>query len=143
MRPWGAKATATGIRVFHWASERVLHAQEQLHGIEVNKADGVARVGAGVRKNELNEALRPHGLLFGPDPSSNPCLGGMASTGGSGMSTPMYGTTKENVLSLTVVTAEGEIIETRRAVRKSSTGRVAHRAERYGLRPRSEQAAKG
>ena len=91
-------------------------------------------MGAGVRKNELNLALRPHGLLFGPDPSSNPCLGGMASTGGSGMSTPMYGTTKENVLSLTVVTAEGEIVETRRAVRKSSTERVAHRAERYGIR---------
>jgi len=95
---------------------------EQLKGIEVRVADMNAKVGAGVKKLELNKALFSMGLLFGPDPSSNPCIGGMCSTGGSGMSTPKYGTTKENVLALTVVTPEGRIIQTRRAVRKSSTG---------------------
>lgn len=38
------------------------------------------------------------------------------------MTTLRYGTTKENVVSLLVVTAQGEIIETRRPVRKSSSG---------------------
>lgn len=79
-------------------------------------------VGAGIYKNELNSFLAPHGLLFGPDPSSNPSLGGMAATGGSGMSTLRYGTVKENVVSLVVVTPQGEIVRTRRMVRKSSSG---------------------
>jgi D-lactate dehydrogenase (cytochrome) len=82
----------------------------------------LAVVGAGVLKNELNEFLRPHGMLFGPDPSSNPTIGGMASTGGSGMSTLKYGTSKENIRSMVVVTPSGRVIRTRKAVRKSSTG---------------------
>ena len=82
----------------------------------------LAVVGAGVLKNELDRFLRPHGLLFGPDPSSNPSVGGMASTGGSGMSTLKYGTSKENVVSMTVVTPAGRVVKTRQAVRKSSTG---------------------
>ena len=76
----------------------------RLKKIEVNAAERLAMVGAGVLKLELGKALLPHGLLFGPDPSSNPSLGGMASTGGSGMSTMMYGTTKENVRSLSELT---------------------------------------
>lgn len=96
----------------------------RLTKVEVNVEERLATVGAGVLKLALAKALKPHGLLFGPDPSSNPSLGGMASTGGSGMSTMMWGTTKENVRGLTVVTCEGDVIEaTRRArVRKSSTG---------------------
>lgn len=68
------------------------------------------------------QALEPYGLLFGPDPSSNPSIGGMASTGGSGMTTLKYGTTRENVVSLEVVTAQGGVLRTRQSVRKSSTG---------------------
>lgn len=90
--------------------------------IEVFPGDGVAKVGAGVLKNELNKALAPHGFCFGPDPSSNPSIGGMASTGGSGLSTLKYGTSKENIRSLVVVTPTGDIIKTRADVRKSSTG---------------------
>ena len=82
----------------------------------------LAVVGAGVLKNELNKFLEPHGMLFGPDPSSNPSVGGMASTGGSGMSTLKYGTSKENIRSMVVVTPSGRIVRTRQAVRKSSTG---------------------
>lgn len=46
----------------------------------------------------------------------------MASTRGSGLSTVMYGTTAENVVSLKVVTPEGKLVQTRRRVRKSATG---------------------
>ena len=90
----------------------------------ISAVDGeqLAVVGAGVLKNELNKFLEPLGLLFGPDPSSNPSIGGMASTGGSGMSTLKYGTSKENVRSMTVVTPTGRVIRTRQPVRKSSTG---------------------
>mmetsp|Transcript_16399 Transcript_16399/g.27567 ORF Transcript_16399/g.27567 Transcript_16399/m.27567 type:complete len:475 (-) Transcript_16399:547-1971(-) len=90
--------------------------------VDVISENMIAVVGVGVKKLQLNKALKKYGLLFGPDPSSNPCLGGMVSTSGSGMSTQKYGTTRENVVSLVVVTPEGEIIKTRRDVRKSSTG---------------------
>lgn len=90
--------------------------------MELLEDEMLAVVGAGVHKNDLNRFLAPRGLLFGPDPSSNPTLGGMASTGGSGMSTLRYGTTRENVVSLLVVTPQGDIVRTRRGVRKSSSG---------------------
>ncbi|KAK7197643.1 D-lactate dehydrogenase-like protein [Novymonas esmeraldas] len=79
-------------------------------------------VGAGVRKMALNKAAAKHGFVFGPDPSSNPCVGGMVSTSGSGMCTLRYGTTRENVLSMRVVTPQGNVVQTRQVVRKSSAG---------------------
>ena len=89
---------------------------------QIVPGEQLAVVGAGVLKNELNAFLEPHGMLFGPDPSSNPSIGGMASTGGSGMSTLKYGTSKENIRSMTVVTPSGRVIRTRPSVRKASTG---------------------
>ncbi|KPI89933.1 D-lactate dehydrogenase-like protein [Leptomonas seymouri] len=79
-------------------------------------------VGAGVKKLTLNEECAKRGLLLGPDPASNPCVGGMVSTSGSGMSTLRYGTTRENVISLKVVTPTGDVMLTRQVVRKSSSG---------------------
>lgn len=90
--------------------------------IELLASDSQCRVQPGLKKLELNEWLEPHGLLFGPDPASNPSIGGMASTSGSGLSTIMYGTTRENIVSLKVVTSEGKIIKTRSRVRKTSSG---------------------
>ena len=43
--------------------------------------------GPGWLKNDLNKELKKFGFFFGPDPASNPSVGGMASTGSSGMST--------------------------------------------------------
>jgi D-lactate dehydrogenase (cytochrome) len=94
----------------------------RLNTVRVLPDEGLAVVGAGVRKLELKQAAARHGLLFGPDPSSNPSIGGMASTGASGMTTCRYGTTRENVVSMLVVTPAGDVIRTRTAVRKSSTG---------------------
>ncbi|KAJ9468292.1 D-lactate dehydrogenase [Diplonema papillatum] len=89
----------------------------------VDAANLTCWVGVGVKKLTLNKKLNQVGFLFGPDPSSNPCVGGMASTSGSGMSTVKYGTMRENVVSLRVVTPQGDVVEqTRRPVRKSSTG---------------------
>ena len=94
----------------------------RLKRMSFDEGDQTCTAGAGVLKNELDAFLKPRGVLFGPDPSSNPSLGGMASTGGSGMSTLKYGTSKENVRSMTVVTPRGDVLRTRRATRKSSTG---------------------
>jgi len=88
----------------------------------LNETDMNVVVGPGWHKMALNKELNEKGLLFGPDPSSNPQVGGMASTSSSGMSTLKYGTTRENVLSMLVVTPQGQLLRTRQAVRKSTTG---------------------
>eukprot|EP00466_Bigelowiella_natans_P021269 jgi/Bigna1/56451/estExt_Genewise1Plus.C_990019 len=101
----------------------VVLSTENLRKIEVDPVNMYVDVGAGVYKNELNKYLKKkYGLIFGPDPASNPSLGGMVSTSGSGLSTIRYGTTRENVISLVVVTPQGKIVRTRQKVRKASTG---------------------
>src|SRR6201999_4372304 len=70
----------------------------------------------------LEDKLRPEGVFFPVYPGADATLGGMAATGASGDTTVRYGAMRENVLSLTVVTAGGEIVRTRSRARKSSAG---------------------
>jgi len=96
---------------------------EKMQKIELIQPEMQVRVGAGVLKTTLAEFLEPHNMFFPPDPGSNPSMGGQASTGSSGTTSCKYGTFKENVVTLTVVTAEGRIItQSRPRTRKSSTG---------------------
>jgi len=93
-----------------------------LKRFDVDALNGHVWVGAGHHKMHVMKLLQKENLMFGPDPASNPSVGGMVATSGSGMSTLKYGTTRENLVSLLVVTASGDIIQTRKAVRKTSTG---------------------
>jgi D-lactate dehydrogenase (cytochrome) len=90
--------------------------------LAIRTEDLTATVEAGVTREDLNTELAATGFFFSVDPGANASVGGMVATAASGTNSVRYGTMRDNVLSLTVVTAQGEIIRTARRARKSSAG---------------------
>lgn len=81
--------------------------------LEINTEEGWARVEAGVVKDQLNNAIKPHGLFFAPElsTSNRATIGGMINTDASGQGSVMYGKTRDHVLSLKTVMLDGKVLE--------------------------------
>jgi glycolate oxidase len=92
--------------------------------IEIRADDQVAIVEPGVITADLDAAAREHGLFFAPDPGSVgiSTIGGNIATNAGGLRGAKYGVTRDAVLALDVVLADGSLVHIGRATAKGVAG---------------------
>jgi glycolate oxidase len=91
--------------------------------IEIDLDNHVAVVQPGVTLEQLDQATRPHGLVYPVFPGENSAsLGGNVATNAGGMRAVKYGVTRHQVLGLEAVLGTGEVIRTGGKFVKATTG---------------------
>lgn len=119
--PFGAGTSVEG-HILALEGGVCIDTREMNEVLEINYADMYVTIQSGVTRNQLDALLEGSGFFFPIGPGVNATLGGMASTRASGTNAVRYGTMKDNVLSLKVVVAGGQIIKTASKAKKSSAG---------------------
>ena len=111
----GANALANAIVVSLERMTRVL---------EVDAAERYVVAEAGVINDDLRQAVAAHGLWYPPDPASYriSTIGGNAATNAGGICCVKYGVTRDYVLGMAVVLADGEVVRLGRRTAKGATG---------------------
>lgn len=101
----GAHATRNSVVLSLERMDRIL---------SINPDDETATVEPGVVNAHLNDAVAPHGLMYAPDPASfrTSTIGGNVATNAGGLRCAKYGVTRDSVLALDVVLADGSLIHT-------------------------------
>ncbi len=95
--------------------------------LEIHAHDFQVTVQPGVLYKDMNKLLARHGLFFAPDPGANASIGGMLANNAAGIRTVKYGATRDNVLALEAVLADGTVIHTgSRSVKQSAGYDLTH-----------------
>ncbi len=110
--PIHARGAGTGVAGESLGGGLVLDFSKYMRRILRTDADSV-RVQAGATRERLNSHLARHGRLFGPDPGAHDTttVGGAIGIDGAGPHWLKYGSARRHLLSLQVVTADGEMLE--------------------------------
>ncbi|GAA4453491.1 FAD-binding and (Fe-S)-binding domain-containing protein [Nibrella saemangeumensis] len=98
--------------------------------LELNQAEGWVRVQPGVIRDELNMFLKPYGLYFGPETSTanRAMIGGMVGNNSCGSNSVVYGSTREHLLEVKAILADGSEVEFKE-IKTGSTGDEALRVK--------------
>ncbi len=96
----------------------------RINSIEIDASSRMAKVGAGAITADIDAKANEFGLFYAPDPSSHKfcSIGGNIACNAGGLRALKYGTTRDNVVSLKVVSGSGEIINCALPLKKYSVG---------------------
>ena len=121
--PRGAGTALTGATTAG-AGALVLDLGRMNRILAVRPDDAVAVAEPGVITADLDRAAAAHGLRYAPDPASLEIstIGGNIATNAGGLRCAKYGVTRDSVLGLDVVLADGTLISTGRATLKGVAG---------------------
>jgi glycolate oxidase len=97
--------------------------------LEINMPDVYCRVEPGVVDDDLNMALKPYGVFFPPTPASSriATIGGEIGNNASGVRSVKYGATRDAVMGMKVVMANGDLVDFGAFTRVEASGYQMHK----------------